>query len=296
MTPTGIGPEQRSLLPVAGKKRERRLIFIKFHQVGGTTVADRLLKHAEDNSWKTCCTKGCDICAQHTSLQCTFNCFGASAGPPPVTITILREPVDKSLARFYFQASRDDYGSKAGVAVPLVNYVIQCQNRHLPKPKQCPNEYLEVLGQGNLKRAEAALARVDVIGSTESFDDFMISIALRMNWPLSMVTYKRLKTVLGRPKVSDHPQAVLGPLRTHLAPDTQIYEAGMRLSKDRLEEGYRALGSGALAAARKNYAELQAKVDQSCSFESHSRVLVGKDCYHMHADAHLNKKRRLLRQ
>ena len=280
-----------SLLPLPGKRRETRLIFIKFHQVGGTTIADRLLKHAEDNHWKACCAKGCDVCAQHTSLQCGLTCFGpTNIAPGPVTMTILREPVDKSLARFYFQASRDDYGSKAGVKVPLVDYVVQCQNPQLPKPKQCPNEYVEVLGQGTLKRAVTNLARVDVIGTTENFDDLMIALALRMNWPLSMVTYKRLKTVLGRPKVDDHPSAVLDPLKKHLAPDIQIYEGGLRLSQNRLATAYGAHGSGALAAARREFAALQAKVDQSCSFESHSRVLVGKDCYHMHEDAHLQKR------
>ena len=281
--------QKHSSLPIAGKKAEKRLIFLKFHQVGGTTIADRLLTHAEERKWKACCAKGCDVCAQHTSLQCKFNCLGASPINPAVVITILREPVDKSLARFYFQASRDDYGSKAGVKVPLVKYVIECQNQDLPKPKQCPNEYLEVLGNGNLKEAHRILSKVDVIGTTEAFDDFMIMLALRMNWPLSMVTYKRLKTVLGRPKVSDHPPSVLEPLRIHLAPDIDLYAAGASLAQKRLEAGYGTLGNGALAAARLEFARLESRVDQSCSFESHGRNLVGKDCYEMHKDAHLQQ-------
>ena len=46
--------------------------------------------------------------------------------------------------------------------------------------------------------------KLDLIGTTEAFDDFMISMSVKLGWPLDWVTYKRLKTVLDRPKVADH--------------------------------------------------------------------------------------------
>ena len=38
-------------------------------QVGGTTIAERLLQVAHDRHFRGCCREGCDICAQHASLR-----------------------------------------------------------------------------------------------------------------------------------------------------------------------------------------------------------------------------------
>ena len=56
----------------------------------------------------------------------------------------------------------------------------------------------------------------------ERFDEFMIVIAHEMGWPLEHVTYRRLKTVVGRPTVADHDPAVVSALRRALAPDVEV--------------------------------------------------------------------------
>ena len=103
------------------------------------------------------------------------------------------------------------------------------------------------------------------------------------------MTYKRLKTILGRPKVEDHSDEVLTALRTNLAPDLEIYAYGKALSLPKM----RALpGFDANLVA---YGELQAKVDQSCKFESHeSKQLIGRDCYQLlpYEDKHIGKKKK----
>mmetsp|Transcript_49156 Transcript_49156/g.139291 ORF Transcript_49156/g.139291 Transcript_49156/m.139291 type:complete len:190 (+) Transcript_49156:579-1148(+) len=124
-------------------------------------------------------------------------------------VTIIREPIDKALAKFYFQASRDDYKTGvAGFIETVEHYSKTCQNPKLDRNRQCFNEYTEILGQGRVAVAQEKLATLDVIGTTETFDDFMIALSIRLGWPLDWVTYKRLKTVLDRPKVTTIPSTI----------------------------------------------------------------------------------------
>ena len=115
-----------------------------------------------------------------------------------------------------------------------------------------------------------------MIGKTEAFDDFMIMIAIRMSWSLEAVAYKRLKTVLNRPRVEDHSQEVLSLLREKLSDDIKVYELGAQLATQNAES------IPNMDELRQQFISVQSQVDQSCQFESHgSRKLIGKDCYRM---------------
>lgn len=252
---------------------EKKLIFVKFHQVGGTTVADRLIQNAKDRNLEACCRAGCDVCAQHASLNCLGGCLGASEKR---VVAIFREPVDKSLARFYFQASRNDYESGiAGFEEHIDEYVKRCSDKSRPAHRQCPNEYTQILGKGSHMNAIKELRALDVVGTTENFDDFMVVLAYRMNWPLKWVTYKRLKTVLDRPKVSDHTDAVLSALRRAVSDDSAVYDAAVEIATDKASK------IPFINDLRASFQELQSKIDQTCQFKAHGRNLIGKDCYAM---------------
>ena len=97
----------------------------------------------------------------------------------------------------------------------------------------------------------------------------MAGVATLMGWPLAEVTYKRLKTILGRPKVEDHSE-VLTALRTNSPRPRDL----------RVRQGACSRRCARSPASRRpRYGELQAKVDQSCKFESHeSKQLIGRDC------------------
>lgn len=75
--------------------------FYKFHQVGGTTVAEVLMRGYTKLGLRVCCGPGCDLCASHHSLQpqcMARTCLGAPAQGrhvPLRVVSLLREPMDK---------------------------------------------------------------------------------------------------------------------------------------------------------------------------------------------------------
>mmetsp|Transcript_49153 Transcript_49153/g.139277 ORF Transcript_49153/g.139277 Transcript_49153/m.139277 type:complete len:262 (+) Transcript_49153:852-1637(+) len=162
-----------------------------------------------------------------------------------------------------------------GFIETVEHYSKTCQNPKLDRNRQCFNEYTEILGQGRVAVAQEKLATLDVIGTTETFDDFMIALSIRLGWPLDWVTYKRLKTVLDRPKVSDHSEVVLNNFKANMADDITVYAYGVQLAQAQIA----AIPN--MLALRQQFEMLQAKVDQSCEFKAHSDHFVGKDCYKM---------------
>ena len=137
--------------PAAGEPPNfnRKFEFIKFHQVGGTSVAETMYKFIDRHELRGCCigTKSeraaCQICADHNSLACLVDegrhCLAlpGAFSPKPATATLLREPLDKALAKYYFIASRNDIYSEArGYRQTVEDWA----------SKHIDNEYLDVLG------------------------------------------------------------------------------------------------------------------------------------------------------
>jgi len=271
----------RSDLPHPSQDMRRFLTFVKFHQVGGTSLADRLLIRATTESLKACCRQGCEICATHASLDCFRGntCLGSLLpSQKALTVSIFREPLDKTLARYYFQKSRaDTMASNLPHHGSIEEYVRNCGRRGIGEAwKRCPNEYTEILAKsGKPHAAIGALKELDVIGLTEEYDDFPVMVAIKLNWPLEWLTYKRLKTILGRPKVEDHSPQVLDAFRIILQDDIKVYEAARDLAHERKA------ATPHFQDFRRRFDELQLKVDQSCRFENHASGLQGLDCYHV---------------
>ena len=123
------------------RMRTPRLIFHKFHQVGGTTVAETLMRGYKALGLSRCCKPGCHLCASHKSLtqDCLHRqCLGSEEEEGEEkgdnnnnknknnnnnnnnnnndddqnhnniirAVTIMREPVDRVLANFYFRKVR----------------------------------------------------------------------------------------------------------------------------------------------------------------------------------------------
>ena len=303
----------------------KRLVFAKFHQIGGTTVAYTLYKAAATPPpgapWLAgCCCPGCDVCAEHVSLGCIWparpggHCLGRPRAEV-VLVTLLREPVDKLLGKYYFLRSRRADSGKGAPerGDPLASLELWADDcRH-------QNEYAQILGNAELppapplgegfackrecappsaaqaaatraaiERAKATLDEFDVVGTTEGFDRFMVRVAHAMGWDIGRVAYRRLKTVVGRPTVGDHPPRVAAALARALAPDVEIHAHAAALA-DAQERAFDAraasFGPGApLSAQMQAFERLQAQVNQSCEYGNvNMGGLIGQDCYTMDA-------------
>ena len=63
----------------------------------------------------------------------------------------------------------------------------------LPSPSPHPrtlslSKPCDLPAPGRVGVAQQKLASLDVVGTTEKFDDFMISISVKLGWPLDWVT------------------------------------------------------------------------------------------------------------
>lgn len=268
--------------------------------MGGTTISQVLIDGYTKLGLKVCCDAGCDLCATHKSLDCVDR---QCLGDPDHTrlVTIMREPIDRAVAYFFFQQLAK---GKPSVTLDTVGTMTTEQFMRVYDPKwvrrsgrgdeggeegggaskwarsEFTNRLLKrgasatVTENDVLAAADVVESSFDAVGVTAHFDALMVQIAELLGWPLQWLTYKKLKVITDRPQVADFSQALRSDLHNVLTADRVIYgRAVQTASRQQAEiDGFPAK----LAA----YASLQRRVDQTCQYVKHSaKKLRGSDCY-----------------
>lgn len=253
-----LGSARGSLAPLPDP-----LVFVKFYKVGGTTVADVLGRMADEDGLNICCGRGgCQMCYTHDTLH-ALRKRGLAAFPRGATlITLLRDPVERELSRYYYDRAR---GERRASSQRLEVWV-----------QSVGNEYAQVLGQGSVEQATRVLdEHFALVGITERSHDFMTALGLRLGQEPQRMAYQSLKRVVGRPTQQDVSVDALETLRARLYKDIAIYRHAQRLFEEQWE-------STSTRVSREWYGgELhRLSPNVTCSFEEHrgAAKLHGKDC------------------
>lgn len=88
-------------------------------------------------------------------------------------------------------------GDKGWVRSEFVNRLLGREIRHT------------VTEEDAMAAASVVETAFDAVGVTSEFDKLMVLIADVLGWPLSMLTYKKLKVITNRPSISSFPPAVV---------------------------------------------------------------------------------------
>jgi hypothetical protein len=177
--------------------------------------------------------------------------------PDRVSLTVLRDPVDRVLSSFYFERNsynasrRGPQGSSASIFDWLDalerDETQQGLNAHLDAlwPLGCANG-ATAAGVSRVEAAKRALDAFDVVGLQSSLADSLALLALRMRWqPSEQVPY--VNQTPGRPSRDELPESVIRRLTRLLAADLEIYEHGIAIFN---AKRHRALQAAARASVR----------------------------------------------
>jgi hypothetical protein len=177
--------------------------------------------------------------------------------PDRVSLTVLRDPVDRVLSSFYFERNsynasrRGPQGSSASIFDWLDalerDETQQGLNAHLDAlwPLGCADG-AAAAGVSRVEAAKRALDAFDVVGLQSSLADTLALLALRMRWqPSEQVPH--VNQTPGRPSRDELPEAVIRRRTRLLAADLEIYEHGIALFT---AKRHRALQAAARASVR----------------------------------------------
>lgn len=130
------------------------------------------------------------------------------------------------------------------------------------------------MGEDVLK-AQRTLDYMDVVGTTENFDGFMVLLAQAIHVNASALHYRKLKKMMGRPSIQDEDPEALGILRKILRPDYEIYNHAQLLYNKQVQESQHWFNSSLAAFQNK-----QAQAKNRCQEVNHqTKLLAGLDCY-----------------
>lgn len=130
------------------------------------------------------------------------------------------------------------------------------------------------MGEAVLK-AQRTLDYMDVVGTTENFDGFMILLAEALHVNASTLHYRKLKKMMGRPPIEDEDPEALAVLRRILKPDYEIYKHAQLLYSKKVQKSQHWFNTSLAAFQIK-----QGQVKERCQEIGHqSKLLAGLDCY-----------------
>jgi hypothetical protein len=217
----------------------QRWFFVHLHKTAGTVLLQRLrvalgddaiYPSASDN-WTYFATMNLDLLRRRFAQQrdsirvitghfplCTTELLGA----PFTTLTVLRDPVERTLSALRDMRERDaDHRGKplAEIYADPVKFRCLIQN-HMVKmlaltPEEMTDGFLTVidLDAGHLERAKRNLTeRIDVWGVQEDFEEFCGELTRRFGWELGPPRFANRST----------PWAPDDGLRERIAGDNQL--------------------------------------------------------------------------
>eukprot|EP00045_Choanoeca_perplexa_P007012 m.61555 g.61555 ORF g.61555 m.61555 type:complete len:299 (+) comp13888_c0_seq2:118-1014(+) len=256
----------------------KRFAYLKLYKVGSTTASFVLERLAVKHGLTLCLRKSqtCQAWTTHDTIGKMIE-GGADSlrehvgGGDAVALTILRNPIERLISKYYFlQVTRHP---QSPLRVPTYN-------QFLTFLKANPLEqiyYMSTFSRANhsdIKAAIQALEAIDVVGVTEDMDGFLTLTSYYLNVLPSDLAYKSQKIIVGRPKLEDFDPELQAHLRLVTAADFELYlhaERRYHFLKSQVPD---------FEDRRASFQTAQAKIDQRCSFKkTPSRLLIGNDCY-----------------
>lgn len=183
------------------------------------------------------------------ALAAAFDCR-------PIILTLLRDPVERTLSNFWFLQSRrppsgaaeddDDFGRAAGkTLLEFLHEEPEAASRHcgnvqtwfLTRDGIEPRRDLRELGPVDLAKARSALRGVDVVGTVESMQPFLLLLALQLGLnPSLLESFPRLNILDGRPRRSDLDAETLSTIEEVTALDRELWARASEMAMERFEE------------------------------------------------------------
>eukprot|EP00045_Choanoeca_perplexa_P016948 m.235715 g.235715 ORF g.235715 m.235715 type:complete len:385 (-) comp17409_c0_seq2:83-1237(-) len=252
--------------------------YLKLHKVGSTTVAIALERMADKHDLRLCSrpldTHPCKAWTTHGTEHAMREAGvkglrSAVGGDNAIALTILRDPVQRLLSRYFYDIA---LSGKTVKHPPSYNEFITYLDQHEAEQAHYMRDFARKTNA--VEDAKQAIEDFDVVGVSEDLDGFMALLSYHLNVPPAHLTYKNEKVVLGRPQLKDLEPRLQTHLKLATANDFEVYLAAQRrfeVLKSQVPDFKQRLSE---------FKAAQAKVDQSCKFaKTVSEVLRGRDCY-----------------
>lgn len=204
-------PLDRDKWPTTGVKEPSNLTFVKFHKVGGTTVALMLQRFAKLHGFKFCCDKGCDICAEHYAIGCARygeeKCLEKSSTH---LVALFRDPIEQLLSWYGYHAKMN-FRHFRETPKEILEFLEKYQTRDEVIRGSYDTDVAYYFCGDNTRDAETPcpwvsdiIRKFDLVGLTEQLDEFLVALATIFDWEVTELAYgKRYKKVFNRPKIED---------------------------------------------------------------------------------------------
>lgn len=183
------------------------------------------------------------------ALASSFDCR-------PIVLTLLRDPVERTLSNFWFLQARrppsgvaeddDDFGRASGrTLLEFFHEEPEAASRHcgnlqtwfLTRDGIEPRRDLRELGPLDLARARSALRGVDVVGTVESMQPFLLLLALHLGLDPSLLeSFPRLNILDDRPRRSDLDAETLAAVEEATSLDRELWGHASVMAMERVEE------------------------------------------------------------
>lgn len=222
-----------------------------------------------------------------------------------VLVTILREPVERTLSQYHHLITRTGRWQHDWLAPPSPQLTIaECLGArgyiadNLQTRMLCGTlSPIEPLPADAFDRAKSLLRdRFDYVGTTERFDEFLVLLNLDLGW--STLAYESARVAPGRPRREDMSAEDLARIEAANALDLELYEFAASLLARSLEQAGPALEPerDVLRAAQRclnGVGDARPSAVLLRSFPAEARVdLAVLECRLMRAEAELKRLRK----
>eukprot|EP00056_Hartaetosiga_gracilis_P003821 m.67755 g.67755 ORF g.67755 m.67755 type:complete len:368 (-) comp11592_c2_seq1:185-1288(-) len=269
----------------------RNVVFMKLHKVASTTVS-MVLERIAAKAHKKMCARGdqllksvpCEFWTTHDNEEVFVyegvKGFDAFVGENPLTITILRDPIERVLSRYFYNLVMD---RRQSVSLEYIQKRIDILPLWLQSNPGETVHYTKLFSRSrgvknlSVEKAIANLEDFTVVGVTEEINAFMVLVATALHVPVTDVVYKNEKVVVNRPKFEDLPIETQQLLERLTLSDRIVYEHAKKLMHQNINEQ-----PPIFRTHLRVFESLEKQIDQRCQFErTQSTVLSGWDCYQL---------------
>lgn len=246
--------------PTGAKDRgRRRFFFVHIMKTGGTTLVHRLRNHFGSAVYPTMRVDGTDmvdmwelylrtdrllaqLAARGDQIELIAGhfplCTRELLEPRPMTFTLLREPVERTLS--YLSSVRGEsledkeedrlertfaemWGHPAYDPKNNMTRMLSLDLNEVQSPKSGRTE----LNRDHLERAKCALAQLDAIGLQERLGDFCDELSARFHWDLGEAK------LLNTSRKIEVPQSLRARIAEDNALDIELYDFAKQLIGER---------------------------------------------------------------
>jgi hypothetical protein len=255
-----LATEAGAVDPAAGPAADDILYFLHIHKTAGSALGQILDAHFAHREicparvWPELRDLTAEDLAPYRLFRGHFLDFRERLARPPRIITLLRDPVERSLSTYYFiQRNTDHHLHGLSHELSLAEFlhdkrtmqsVANLQTRWIlanSRPSRTPHETearLVAEGVDLVEEAAAFLATLDLVGVAERFDEFVPPLYRLMGWPLrewEAFAAEPVNVTEGRPRLDDLDPSVADRILELTASDRALHQRAEALFDEHLQ-------------------------------------------------------------